>query len=129
MLDRMDFKSSDLKRTIADIRGRWDKDQLPKDLRRLGQNILQLSESIGLAMEELWKIVDEATAAGDGAKTINLSPYGAIITAVLKKRGPIAFNRLGDRWNKARLFIPNEIELPAFPVEVQEKIIRTDTKP
>lgn len=129
MLDRMDWKSSDLKRTIADIRGRWEKDQLPKDLRRLGQNILELSEAIGLAMEELWRIVDEATAAGEGAKTINLSPYGAIITAVLKKWGPDGFRLPGEKWNKSRLFVPNEIDLPAFPADVQAKVIRTDTKP
>lgn len=129
MLDRMDRRSSNLKLTIANIRKRWDKDQLPNDLRRLGQNILELSESIGLAMEELWKIVDKATEADEGAKTINLSPYGAIITALLKNRGANAFSRLGERWNKARLFVPNEIDLPAFPAEVQAKIIRTNTKP
>ena len=36
-----------------------------------------------ISFDELWKAVDEATANGGGTKTLNLSPHGAILSALL----------------------------------------------
>ena len=61
---------------------------------------------------------------GEGAKTLNLSPYGAIVASLVRKRGAALFDPLGERWNKRLLFVPLEISLPDLPDAVQRMLIR-----
>jgi hypothetical protein len=54
--------------------------QLPKDLRRLAENISELPRLLKIPISDLWIALDEATKAGEGTATLNLSPYGAVIS-------------------------------------------------
>lgn len=125
VLARTDEECRDLQQTIEDLRARWPPGQLPVDLRRLAQNVLKLSFDVQKRMNDIWTAVDDATKAGQGAATLNLSPYGAVIESLIWKFGISVFAPLAnsDRW----LFVPDEIDLTGLPVAVSAKIIRSAT--
>lgn len=124
MLAKVDKKYSDLKLLIAEIRNRWELEMLPKDLRRLAENIDSLIRILRLNVSDLWADVDEATKAGRGAKTLNLSPYGAVLAALIYKRGAAMFEPLAHPNNRKALFVPTEIDLPELQKDAQNWIIR-----
>jgi len=124
-LDRTDNECRDIQRTIADITARWERIKLPTDLRRLAQNVLELSYSLERPMEEIWGAVGEATEMGAGANTLNLSPYASIIDSLIRKFGVSVFNPLG--LNNRSVFVPDEIDLTGLPPAVAKRIIRPAT--
>ncbi len=127
MLNKTDSKCADLRRMIEELRKRWDVTQLPQDLRRLAQNVDELIWILKLDFSELWKTVDEATAAGEGAKTLNLSPYGSIMAALIRKHGSELFKSLAHPKSRASLFVAGEIDLPTLPTGAEAKVIRPPT--
>lgn len=124
LLNRSDKDCQQLRRTIEEIKVRWKPEQLPKDLRRLAQNILDMSWLLKLQMPDVWTALDEASAVGEGAETLNLSPYSAIVSALVRKRGPGLFKPLGNVDSRRGLFVPLEVDLPALPASVSEHVIR-----
>lgn len=125
MMARTDWDSYDLRRVIAEVKARWDPAALPKDLRRLGQIIMELSRTLRVKWDDLWAALDEATERGEGAKTLNLSPYGALVEALIGKFGAKLFQPLGHPKNRQYLFIPEEIAIPNLSDEINHYVIRT----
>ena len=124
LLGRCDKVNLELKETIMAIKDRWQPDQLPTDLKRLAENIVNLSRSLELKPDELWRVVDEATHNGSGAKLLNLSPYAATLDALFNAKGQALFDSLGKYYIKNSIFVPDEITLPNLPADVMKKIVR-----
>src|SRR5262249_7637393 len=122
LLSRTDKQHSDLRDTIGEIKKRWESAQLPKDLRRLAVTISEMTWLLRMRAAELGAAVDEATEAGQGAKTLNLSPYGAILASLIRKRGAALFEPLGLPKNRDDLFVPLEVELPTLTADVSKHI-------
>ena len=91
-------------------------DAFDRTSRRLALNIGDVARLLRVSLDELWKCVDEATAAGAGTKTLNLSPHGAILSSLLQQRGPNVFQELANA-KRGQVFVPLEIELPFFQKE------------
>lgn len=123
MLKKSDRVNDELQVVIRSIRTRWPQEQLPQDLRRLALNIVDVARLLKVPLDEVWKSVDEATEAGAGTKTLNLSPHGAILSALIKKRGPEVFQPLANA-KRGEVFLPLEIELPSLPKAVFDRIVR-----
>jgi hypothetical protein len=124
MLARSDAKCSELRATIDRISKRWEPALLPKDLRRLAENVHGLCRALRISGDDLWKIIDQATAAGEGAKTLNLSPYAAVLASLVRSKGADLFTPLSHPKCRDTIFVENEIDLPALPKEALERIIR-----
>ena len=124
MLCRSDRKSDELHEVIIELKARWDVAQLPADLRRLADTVSDLKSMLGLDWSALWAMLDDATETGEGTKTLNLSPHGAIIAALIRSRGAALFEPLLAQKSKRRLFIPLEIDLPTLPAPIAARIIR-----
>ena len=124
-LSRTDNDSISLKETIVEIKSRWSEAQLPKDVRRLAENIRLLAKRLRVEAAELWEIVDEATEGGRGVQTLNLSPYGSVIDALLRKKGPSLFDPLlNSRWPKHPMFVPGEIDLSSLGERFEAKVVQ-----
>ncbi len=121
-LSRSDDSSLATREAINAVESRWASGQLPRDRRTLAQNILTLGSTLRLETEKIWEALDDATAAGHGAATLNLSPFAATLAALLRKRGAALFGPLA----KARqsVFVPLEIDLPQLQPEILAKIVR-----
>lgn len=125
MLDRADEKTKEIQETIKALKQRWPQPEtLPKNLQGLAQNVIYISRTLNVDLDELWAIVDAATESGGGASLLNLSPYSAILDALVKKRGLALFTSLQHPKNSRSLFVPNEVELPQLPPKVRNWIIQ-----
>jgi hypothetical protein len=123
MLKKVDRKSSSLRSTIEQIRKRWEKERLPEDLRRLAQTLEDLMYRLNVDFDDFWKAIDEASDAGEGAKTLDLSPYAAIVASLLRTRGADLFKPLSHPRSKD-VFVPVEVVLPLLAPAISAKIIR-----
>jgi hypothetical protein len=124
MLNRTDRRCSSLRTMIEQIQKRWEPAVLPKDLRRLAENIDGLCRALRLTPETLWAAVDEATAMGEGAKTLNLSPYAVVVASLIRKQGANLFEPLSQPECRDTIFVANEIELPTVAQAAMKRIIR-----
>lgn len=124
MLNKVDRDSSSLTSTIAEIKKRWPKDRLPSDLRRLAENVEDLQFVLRVESPDLWDAVDEATRQGEGAATLDLSPYSAILRALIHKKGTPLFDALKRNRGNAKIFVPVEVELPTLPSQIMERIVQ-----
>lgn len=125
LLDRSDAKTERLGETIRAIRQRWtEPERLPRDLVRLSKNLMTLADRCGLSMSELWSAVDDATGKGRGASVVDLSPYSAVVEALVAARGPHLFAKLKDR-----LFVPSEVALPPLSDATKALLISAVPEP
>ena len=123
ILGRCNHSHSELRSTIQAIKKRWKVEQLPTDLKRLAENIVHLSRNLGIRLDDLWIAVDGATESGDGAESVNLSPYAATLAAIVKARGTGVFDVLRkDR--KKQIYVPDEIEIPELAPDITRMMVR-----
>jgi hypothetical protein len=125
MMARTDGESAELQQVIAGVKERWSPAALPNDLRRLAKIIIELRRTLRVKWVDLWAALDEATGRGEGAKTLNLSPYGALVEALISKYDVDLFEPLGHPKNRQYLFIPTEIAIPNLPNNISRFVIRT----
>jgi ppGpp synthetase/RelA/SpoT-type nucleotidyltranferase len=125
LLDRTDTLTTTLAGIIKDLKSRWtESGTLPDNIRGLANNILDLSRTLKIELEEIWKILDAATAAGRGAKLLDLSPYGSIIEALVADAHGALFNPLTNPRNRYHVFVPVEIDLPPLPNGAAPWVVR-----
>jgi hypothetical protein len=124
-LARSDDRSSAIRDAIAAVETRWSSEHLPRDRRTLAENILTLARALRLETEAVWVALDDATAAGDGALALNLSPFAATLDALIRKHGAGLFNPLLKTRDRGHIFVPRELELPLdLAPEILARIVR-----
>lgn len=124
-LDKADKLTKRISMIIGLLNKLWEAQALPKDVKRLAENIDQLIYNLDVKLNELRDIINKETENGKGIKTHNLSPYGIIIQSL--------FNQIPDRMNgflldgqkKFKIFIPKEVELPNTlnPADIRNGIL------
>ncbi|MDP1918929.1 MAG: hypothetical protein Q8L14_21950 [Myxococcales bacterium] len=111
VLARTDDRTNELSKVMAAIRTRWTEEgTLPKDQLRLAHNLMDLASKVGLRIDELWKVFDEVNE-----KPLDLSPYAAVLRALVTARGATLLESIAriDKKGRAFVFVPDEVELPA----------------
>lgn len=90
----------------------WEKDDLPKDKKRLAETVYSLISTINVKPIELRKCLEQEMAEGRGARLLNLSPYAIIVQSLLNtvpEKMEYFFNKRASRF---KLYIPDELEIP-----------------
>ena len=100
---------------VSELERRWPEDRLPRDRATLAGNVLALMQALKMDRTEFFRIVDDATDDGRGARTENLSPFTACVQAVIDRRRETLLEYLqGGRQPKGFVVVlPRELELPA----------------
>lgn len=125
LLDRTDPRTETIAATIQHLKSRWtEPGTLPRNIQGLANNIVDLTRTLRIRLEDLWAALDTATAGGRGAKLLDLSPYSAVLDALVAERKAQLFTPLSHDKNDRHLFVPNEIELPTLPKAVQHWLVR-----
>ena len=125
LLDRTDSRTEILAVTILNLKTRWaEPGTLPHNIHGLANNIIDLARTLRLNLPEIWSALDVATSAGRGAKLLDLSPYAAILDALIAERKTPLFTPLAHEKNDRHLFVPDEIELPMLPAKAKDWIVR-----
>ncbi len=99
----------------------WPPEVLPKDKKRLAENIDKLIKNIGIEINILKKILIKETELGRGTKTLNLSPYSTVIQSLFNQRKNKITTYLIGRSKKFKIYIPSEIEIPESLLDIELK--------
>lgn len=111
-LKSTDKPSKQIKRTVDLLNELWGDLALPKDKKRLAENINNLINSVRIDLKTLKNVLVEETKKGRGLKTLNLSPYAIIIQSLLDQqpeRMETFFNTENMEFN---IYLPREVNIP-----------------
>ena len=85
-LSKSDAFTTTLKKFIEVVKALWPKPELPNDVRRFAENIMDLAQMVKLDAKSFQDFLEAEAAAGRGPKTLNLTPYGAIIQSLMDQK-------------------------------------------
>ena len=111
-LNKSDLYTLKINKIIKVFDEVWEKDDLPKDKKRLAETVQSLLNSIDVKPNDLRKYLEQEMAEGRGARLLNLSPYAIIVQSLLNRapeKMESLFNRSDSRF---KLYIPDELEVP-----------------
>jgi len=78
-------KTSEIIRLVTDL---WTPNALPKNIKRLAENIYCIIKHIGIGVIRLRNILRIETELGNGTKTLNLSPYSVVVQSLFNQERP-----------------------------------------
>lgn len=94
------------------VREQWEADELPRDLRRLASNVVNVLKALRMTVEQLKRILDEGRAERGGHHPANLSPYGTVVQYLLAAEVERVLRFLKSSESRTKVLIPREILLP-----------------
>jgi len=94
------------------LTGMWEPSDLPEDRIRLALNISSLMDAVGISLDEAKKLLAMETDDGRGARTLNLSPFSAIVQCLLNQHADKVATYLRSGDNRFKIFLPDEVTLP-----------------
>lgn len=109
------------------LHGTWPSQSLPRDTVRLADCVLNLLKILHIELKQLRAWLDEASNEGKGIHTLNLSPFGVIVSTVLGHTdGQAALQRLDGRKQRRGgcIFVPDELDLPEQSAAVEKHLYR-----
>lgn len=112
-LAREDAHTVALKEGINLVKAQWTGDELPADVRRLAENVMNLLAGLRLKLDRLEEILEDGKAKREGAHPSNLSPYTTIVQYLFEAEKDKMASLLKNENGRTKIFIPTEIELPA----------------
>lgn len=114
-VDRRYRRYKDVSDVVSELERRWPEERLPEDRARLAGNLIALMRALRIEMREFFRLVDEATGDGRGARTENLSPFAACVQAVIdRRRAELLAYLQGERRRKDFVVVlARELELPS----------------
>jgi ppGpp synthetase/RelA/SpoT-type nucleotidyltranferase len=110
-LAKSDAKTASLRKFIALITDLWTKEDLPSDIRRLAENVMQLAQLVEMTPDDLKALLQEDKDHGSGPLTRNLTPYGVVLQTLLTHRKKNVNAALMKK-PRIRVLIPKELEIP-----------------
>jgi len=82
----------------------WPRDQLPDDLIRLSDNVIELMNALSIDLDRLKRISEESEYIGSNPKA-NISPFNAIVLSIVENLDNVA-KPLTKR--RKKIFLPEE---------------------
>jgi hypothetical protein len=101
----------------AFIRGTWEADRLPSDLKRASEIIDELTQELRLTLDHVRIALEAADSQGFGPGALDLSPVQSIVLALVAQF-PRAFDRLSHARRPRRILITPEMR-EKFPAVLE----------
>lgn len=124
---RSDDNTREQQEVLAWLQQTWPADALPRDTVRLADCVGNLMKTLGIKLNQLRLWVDEASQAGKGIHTLNLSPFGVIVSTVLSHADGLgALKSLAGRNRRVgkQILVPAELEFPEQSEAVEKYLCR-----
>ena len=120
-----DRRTADVIRLISHLRDFWTDDQLPLDVKRLANAIVELLRGCRLSVDKLPEII-RAEKGRVGIVPTNLSPYAFTVQA-LAHNGTVDFQRVVDQMrSENRIVVHGGMDLPDWMQAAHPKILNLD---
>lgn len=111
-LARVDGYTQRLNDIATLLERHWEDGRLPEDLKGLTSNVDRLMRSTKLSVERIDSAIQAEREAGGGSLPQNLSPFGVIAQALLRRERD-AMRRLLTRERRGfTIWIPAEVQVP-----------------
>ncbi len=104
--------SNDVMSTISFVNELWPAFALPKDKKRLAENINSLVHAVGIALPALKHAIETETKLGRGTQTLNLSPYAVILQTLFNQMQEKFIEYLKGNDKRFKVYLHQELELP-----------------
>jgi len=114
-VNRNNKETRDLQSVMGLMRNCWPTERLPDNIKRLGENILAVLNQLRLNCQRLKEILDLEEAAGRGPKSLNLTPYGVVLQAILTHERGRFDSYVTNRRTRRAIMIPRDLEPPIDP--------------
>jgi ppGpp synthetase/RelA/SpoT-type nucleotidyltranferase len=111
-LDKGNDEYDKLNATIKFYEKNWGTDKLPKDLRRLAQNTLQLMTAIKIDLSDITDMLAKENDVGRGINTISLSPFQIIVQGLINQRTESIAQFLSHEDSRYRLILTSGMTVP-----------------
>lgn len=112
-LSKTDQRTRDLTDMITLMKGQWEEELLPTDIRRLAENTLGLTSALKMKIKQLAKILQEEKDYWTGSFPSNLSPYSIVVQTLLKHRKNEMLNLLTvNEKGTIKVLIHWEVDFP-----------------
>lgn len=108
---REDRDTADLKVVLNLVVNTWDAALLPRDKKRLAENILKLSQALGISLDTLTRTVQ--TAASTEGIPVDVAPYQAIVNWLLASN-EATFRNFIAKDSRTKLVIYEDLSPPAW---------------
>lgn len=114
-LAKEDLRTALTKEMIAVLKRQWPKEELPKDVRRLAENLQALLYRLKMKPTEFEAILETGKGARSGHHPTNLSPYSTAIQYLLShdKDRISALLKEAPRPRAMKVLVATEIDLPS----------------
>ena len=111
-LNKTDDLSRRVSRIIEMVNTLWPGVALPRDRKRLAENINNLIERVDVKLERLQEIITEETKLGRGIKTVNLSPYCTIVQSLINREPDKVIKYVMGPKQDFKVYMSCELEIP-----------------
>lgn len=111
-LNKTDDVSRRVSRIIEMVNTLWPAVALPRDRKRLAENINNLIENVGISLERLREIIIKETQLGKGTKVLNLSPYCTIVQSLVNQEPTKVIEYITGPKRDFRVYMSCELEMP-----------------
>ncbi|EML5377196.1 hypothetical protein RVW18_000310 [Enterobacter bugandensis] len=103
IINKEDKRFKKLGRIVTLVDSKWDKESLPRDKKRLAENIFSCVDKLGITVPDLASLIDES-----GCNTLkSISPYQSILMALVNSKIDLF---LKDNPRNLKLLISEELE-------------------
>lgn len=112
---------------IALLRNHWEAAALPFDLQRLARTIRAASQTFDLTVVTMFTYLAKEREQGGGAASLDLSPFGSLVQAVLHQH-TFDCDRLLERARGRKyekIMVSSSVDIPPDLEDLKGKIIET----
>lgn len=110
----------EINRIIDFLKAHWPASALPTDLQRLSRSVLNASKVLSVTLDNVFSEVKSETQRGFGAKTLDLSPFGAIVQSILREHTVDV--KMISRRIRNKIAISKRVEIPDYLKLVKDKV-------
>lgn len=90
----------------------WPPEALPGDTKRLAENIERLMTRVGIDLKRLEEVLAAEAELGRGSKTLNLSPYSAVVQSLLNQETSKIVGYLKAAKGDFNVYMASDLEIP-----------------
>lgn len=111
-LQKSDAVSERISRIIEIVKRLWPVEALPRDRKRLAENIDCLVTSVGIDLKRLEEVLAAEKQLGKGSRTLNLSPYSAVVQSLLNQETSKIVGYVTAAGGQFKVYMSSDLEIP-----------------
>lgn len=101
-----------IRKSIDIVKRNWEKENLPQDVRRLAQNIINACNLTNKNLDALDEMLLEKKRQRGGSHPLNTSPYATVLQYLIEEDEKAFLKAISAPNKRIKILIPSELNLP-----------------